>query len=769
MPDWLEPQEYLIPPDLAQVTAHPLVARRLVALGLTDPGAAAAFLDHRLYTPAPPSALPDLDRAVERLAHAIQVKERILVWGDFDVDGQTSTTLLVSALNSLGAVVDFHIPVRLSESHGITLPVLSRYIPGAADLLLTCDTGITAHEAVDYAHQQGVDVIITDHHELPETLPPALAVINPRRLQPEHPHASLPGVGAAYKLVEGLSARLERPDLPETLLDLVALGIVADLATLRGDARYLLQRGLEILRLNCRLGLQVLFELAGVNPETLSEEQIGFLIAPRLNAIGRLADANPVVELLTTSDLSRLRILASQIEGLNAQRKLLTEQVFQGALSQIERDPALLEPAALVLAHPAWPAGVIGIVASRLVERFHKPTILLSAPEGGPARGSARSVEGIHITAAIASQRQMLHGFGGHPMSAGLAIDATRIPEFRLELSRHIRSQPGYSPARLALQIDHYLPLDQLDLAWIEGLERLAPFGPGNPPPVLASQNLSLLHHAWLGRSDEHLRLTVADEQGSSQTVLWWNADPTRLPGGRFDLAYAARISDYRGQRQLTLTYLDFRQVEAPPVTFAERRKDLPVEDFRRQPAPLAVLQKEAAGGLAVWAEGDALEKLTALGLPAFERTHLPQAAVLAVWTPPPGPAELRQALEQVSPQRLLLFSIDPQLDQAQPFLQRLAGLVKYALNNRQGQVSLAQLAALTAQRQSAVKLGLVWLAARGHITIETMQGDLYSLSSGGIANLETVTELLPQLAALLAESAAYRRHYLSVSPNTLV
>lgn len=770
MPDWLEPQDYLIPPDLAQITAHPLVARRLVSLGLTGAGAAAAFLDPRLYVPAPPSALPDLDRAVERLVHAVQAHERILVWGDFDVDGQTSTTLLVSALNSLGAVVDFHIPVRHSESHGITLPVLSRYIPGGTDLLLTCDTGITAHEAVEYANQHGVDVIITDHHELPESLPPALAAVNPRRLPPEHPLANLPGVGAAYKLVEGLSARLDRPDLPETLLDLVALGLVADLATLRGDARYLLQRGLFALRLNRRLGLGVLFELAGVNPETLTEEQIGFLIAPRLNAIGRLADANPVVELLTTGDLSRARILASQIEGLNAQRKLLTEQVFQGALSQLEREPALLEPAALVLAHPAWPAGVIGIVASRLVERFHKPAILLSAPEGQPARGSARSVEGIHITSAIASQRHLLHGFGGHPMAAGLAIDAERIPEFRLELSRHIRTQPGYSPAQLALQIDHYLPLDQLSLEWIEGLEQLAPFGPGNPPPVLASRNLSLLNHAWLGRGDEHLRLTVADEQSSTQTVLWWNADPTHLPGGRFDLAYAAHLSDYRGQRQLTLTYLDVRQVEAPPVTFAARRKDLQIEDYRRQSAPLAALQKEAAAGdLAVWAEGEAPEKLAARDLPAFDRTRLPHAQLLAVWTSPPGPAELRQALDQVSPQRLLLFAVDPQLDQPQPFLQRLAGLVKHALSAYQGQVSLEQLAALTAQRPSAVKLGLVWLAARGHIIINSMQGDEYNLTSGGVASAETAAELLPQLAALLAESAAYRRHYLSASPESLI
>ncbi len=325
-----------------------------------------------------------------------------------------------------------------------------------------------------------------------------------------HALGTLPGVGVAYKLAEALL-----PDASQHL-DLVALGIVADVAVQTGDARYLLQRGLACLRQTERLGLQAMLQLARVNPAWLNEEHIGFELGPRLNALGRLGDANLAVEFFTTDDVQRARVLATMLEGLNAERKRLTDQIFQGALAQIEREPSLLEHAALVLAHPGWPAGVIGIVASRLAERFNRPTVLLAAPPGQLARGSARSVEGCNISAAIAAQSSLLASFGGHPMAAGLAIDPERISEFRRKLARSVEAQLGQAATEPVLPIDGHLPLVDLSLDLVADLERLAPFGSGNPRLVLVSRSHAMVDETIIGRTREHRRLTVEDELGAA-------------------------------------------------------------------------------------------------------------------------------------------------------------------------------------------------------------------------------------------------------------
>ena len=527
---------------------------------MTTPAAAVAFLDPDAYLPTPPDALPGMARAVNRLWRAIRGGESICVWGDFDVDGQTATALLVGTLRDLGAHVSYHVPVRETASHGVDLPNLKQVIAGGARLILTCDTGVAAHEAASYARGQGVDMIITDHHELDATLPDATAIINPKLLDSRaHPLADLPGVGVAYKLAEALYERARRPKDAARHLDLVALGIVADLALQRGDTRYLLQRGLAALRRSERPGLVALMEKAELDPTWLSEEHIGFVLGPRLNAAGRLADANACVDLLTTDDIGRGRILAADLEALNARRKLLCNQVEQGAETQIARDPLLLEGGALVLANPAWPAGIIGIVASRLVERYGKPTILISSPPGEVARASARSVPGVNITAALSAHADLLVNFGGHPMAAGFGIDPERIPELRRALSRTVAAMLADAHVETGLRIDGILPLAELTPALADDLGRLAPFGPGNPPLTLAAERLRARSGKKVGRNDEHQLVIVTDEAGGERQVIWWDGGSEPLPEGLFDLAYVARNSTYRGTRELQVEWVDAR------------------------------------------------------------------------------------------------------------------------------------------------------------------------------------------------------------------
>lgn len=319
MPDWQDPPAVSVPNELrAAVGGHPLISEHLARKGILSPLQSRRFLSAEHYEPASANDLPDIDRAVDRVNRAIRAGERILIWGDFDVDGQTSTALLFSALQQRGARVSYHVPNRFSEGHGIHLPTLKQKLDSGIDLILTCDTGVGAHDAIDYARGRGVDTVITDHHALPERLPAAVAVLNSRRLPSGHPLIELPGVGVAWKLIEALYDGAECGHL----LDLVALGIVADVMVQVDDTRYLLQRGLEVLRENRRLGLRALLDNAQISAHDLNEGHIGFTMAPRLNALGRLDDANPAVELLTTSDWNRARQLAGALEGLNARSTL---------------------------------------------------------------------------------------------------------------------------------------------------------------------------------------------------------------------------------------------------------------------------------------------------------------------------------------------------------------------------------------------------------------------------------------------------------------
>lgn len=754
------------------VGGHSLVAQILTRRGFDQIARVQAFLNPLAYSPASPGELPDLEKAVERLRRAIRLKQPICVWGDFDVDGQTATALLVSALRRLGGQVTYHIPIRARESHGVHLESLKKILDEGVQVVLTCDTGISAYEAVAYAHQRGVEVIITDHHDLPYSpedgaevpLPAAYAVVNPKRLPQDHPLSTLPGVGVAYKLVEELYHQAGLQDECERFLDLVALGIVADLALVVGDTRYLLQRGLQVLRASSRLGLRVLMELAELEPSGLSEDHIGYILGPRLNAVGRLDDANPMVEFLTTDDIGLARILGHKIEGLNVQRKLLANQVFKGALAQIDREPSLLEMEALVLAHPSWHAGVIGIVASRLVERFGKPTILITTPPGELGRGSARSVPGVNIHEAIAAQRDLLVGFGGHPMAAGLTIAPERIPEFRRALSRTVQRMLAAAPQASGLQIEGYLPLSDLSMELVADLERLAPFGPGNPPPVLLSPEMKLINHSTVGREGEHLLLTVEDAQGRAYRLIWWQGAGWPLPEGRFDLAYTVRASTYRGQRQMQVEWVDYRLLEEEAISLKVQPASIEVVDYRGQSQPWAVLQELLQQGVQVWSEGQAKERCG-----GRDRSELTAAKALAIGTIPPGPAELGAVLEKVAPQKVYLFSVDPGTDQPQAFLQRLAGLVKHALRVRQGQVSLSALAAATAQRQATVRAGIAWLEARGHLRLLAETEDEVYLAEGDGVVKERLPQVTAWLRALLEETAAYRAYFTQADKESLI
>lgn len=771
---WIEPPQVNVSEDFQQaIGGRPLVAQLLVRRGLSDITAARAFIDPRLYQPAPPEDMPGIVEACERIERGIRAGEKMCVWGDFDVDGQTSTTLLVSALTGLGADVTYHIPVRARESHGVNVEHLAPIIDSGVTLVITCDTGISTHEALEYARSRGVDVVLTDHHDLPAALPPACSISNPKLLPPDHDFRGLPGVGVAYLLAQALYERAGRGSETENFLDLAALGIVADVATQEADTRWLLQKGLAVLRQARRPGLQAMFDFATLQPAYLTEEHIGFIIGPRLNALGRLDDANPIVEFFTTADAGRARVLAAHLEGLNARRRLLTDQVLRGALAQIEKESSLLQHSALVLAHPEWPAGVIGIVASELTERYNKPAVLLSCPPGQPARGSARSVEGVNISAAIAAQSHLLLGYGGHPMAAGLSLEAEKITAFRNGLSKAVERQLGGAAPRASLTIDGILALPDLTIDLVADLERLAPFGSGNPAPVLCIPRLTILDSRPIGRESDHLQLAVKDEQDQTRRVIWWRGAGWPLPGGTFDLACMVRASNFRGQRDVQIEWVDARPVESDAIILS--RRTLSVVDQRAQAYPLPVLQgmlAEGAAGAAdatlVWAEADGREKLATAGIAAVDRSALTSCGTLIVWTTPPGRAELQNALEIAKPHTVVLFAVDPADGSVDAFLRRLAGLVKYAVEKLGGRVTIDRIAAAASQRAAAVRMGLQWLEAKGVVRAELGEDGMLTLHAAEGPAHEDST-LLPRLRSLLDETSAYRQYFKNAEKDNLL
>jgi len=777
MKTWLNPKPVPVPAEISEaVGGHPLVSEILMRWGSTDLDRLQAFLDPQLYISASPYELDDMQAGVDRLLVALQEGQRICVWGDFDVDGQTSTTLLVSSLRKLGGDVQYHIPLRSKESHGVNLPVLMEIIAMGIDLLLTCDTGISAHEAVDYAASQGVDVIITDHHNLPPDLPGALAVINPKRGAADHPLANLPGVGVAYELAKALFERMGQPEGAEEHLDLVALGIVADLALQTGDVRYLLQRGLESLRKPQRLGLQMMMEIAEIDSAGLTEEHIGFEIAPRLNALGRLGDANQAVEFLTTRDKSQARLIANQLEGLNAHRKLITGQVFQAAQAQIEADPTLLGDSALVLSHPTWPGGVIGIVANRMVERYNRPALLITSPPGELARGSARSIPGVDISAAIAAHQDLLEGFGGHPMAAGFALQAERIPDFRQALSETVGEMISKIDYQPTLQIDGYLPLVDLSVELVADLERLAPFGPGNPNLVFVSSELQFRGSRSLGRSGDHLLVRLEDQAGSEFKAVWWGGGTEQLPewltsGASMDLAYTVRSRDFRGKKEVQIEWLEAHPVEGERIEVATQLPEVEVIDLRGVSAPMIELKNLIPNkkDLVVWAEAQAKEKLVDHGIQANHRDSLEAASELVIWTTPSGPQELSSVMDRVSPTVVHLFNVNPGMDEMKDFTERLLGLVKYALRKTNGKVSAASLAAATAHRDETVRVGLQWLVARGYLVVHYENEGSVCLNEGDGEVKEELESMEKQLREQLAETAAYRRYYSSADAELLI
>ena len=548
---------------LAEELGLPLhICSILAARGQGDPQAAREFLSEPESLPDP-FAMKDMDKAVERLSQALEQDEYICIYGDYDCDGITSTALLYTYLQAVGAHVMYYIPDRDTEGYGLNCEAIDKLSALGVELILTVDNGVSALEEIDYAKELGMEVVVTDHHQPREVLPKAVAVVDPHRKDCPYPNKNLCGCGVAFKLICAMEGDLEGGETLECFGPLVALGTIADVVELTGENRAIVKSGLQTIMDSESPGLQTLMNIAGLAGRKLDSTSVAFGLVPRLNAAGRIGKADLAVQLLLTDDEEEAQQIAGEINGYNETRKDLVDEIIQDIDKMTEADPSLLEQRLLILSGEGWHHGVIGIAASKLVERYSKPCLLITR-EGEEARGSARSVEGFSIIGCISRCSPWLTRYGGHDQAAGLSLRSEDIPAFTAALLEDAKAQFDIMPVD-ELQIDAIVEPASISLKSVQQLSCLEPFGCGNEAPVfmLPACRIEAIYPM---SEDRHIRLRLSSGAKVFQALYFGMSSRNfpYVPGDTVDLAVSLDTNEYNGEISVSIKIKSVRPSGVP-------------------------------------------------------------------------------------------------------------------------------------------------------------------------------------------------------------
>jgi single-stranded-DNA-specific exonuclease len=542
----------------------PVTAQCLINRGVDTPDAAQRFLTHDPSVLHDPFLMRDMDQAAQRLATAVRQKERVLIYGDYDVDGTSASAFLARLLSKLGVDVSHFVPHREEDGYGLHNSGIDAAAQLGATLLVTVDCGVSGVKEVAHARSQGLDVIITDHHEPGPELPAAVAVLNPKRVDCSYPFRELCGAGVAFKLACALGTLLgfQYKHLAGHFLDLIALGTICDVVPLVGENRFLAKEGLRLLPYTKKLGLRALLEKARLTGRELNSHDVGFIIGPRLNASGRLGTARDAFTLLVTSDPHEADQLAQQLTQMNRERQEEESRTLAEAVQIIQETVDLRHERALVVASPGWRSGVVGIVASRLVERYHRPTFVIAISDD-EARGSGRSIASFHLFRALERCQDVLIRCGGHEQAAGLSVEPGRIDEFRQRLNEVAGEMLTEEDMIPTLELDADLKPAALTARLTEELEELAPFGQGNPRPLFCCRDLTVEERRRMGNENQHLRLAVSDGNRRFPCVGWRMGDlyDELREGERVAVCFTPEMNEWQGQREMRWTLKDIKKM----------------------------------------------------------------------------------------------------------------------------------------------------------------------------------------------------------------
>ncbi|MTI70959.1 MAG: single-stranded-DNA-specific exonuclease RecJ [Firmicutes bacterium] len=542
--------------DISKLTAKVMINR-----GISNYKDCKEFLNPTLDNLYDPYLLKDMDKAVKRIIKGIKNKENIWVYGDYDVDGVTSTSLLKLFFSDIGYDLNYYIPDRFTEGYGLNKKAIENINENKGDLIITVDCGITSVEEVKHLKDLGMDIIITDHHTCQETLPNAEAVINPHREDDNYPFKNLAGVGVAFKLIEALSKKLDKKLNYRNFLPIVAMGTVADVVSLKGENRIIVKNGLKYINNTDNLGLQALLKITELKDKKITSGHIGFVLGPRLNATGRMSSAKHGVELLTTCDKIKALELAENLDDENNKRREIENEIFNEAEEIIEKEIDIENEKILVIASENWHHGVIGIVSSRITEKYHKPSVLISI-DGSEGRASARSISTFDLFKGLNKCKELFIKFGGHKQAAGLSIEKEKIKIFRKEINEIADNVLKEEDLLPEIKVDSILETEDLNLKTVKELKTLEPFGMGNPSPVFLVRDTKITEIRPVGKENKHLKLKI-NKNGQTIDCIGFNlghASNIIDKNKSVDIIGSLDINEFMGKKNLQIVVKDFKQ-----------------------------------------------------------------------------------------------------------------------------------------------------------------------------------------------------------------
>lgn len=709
---------HLVQEIVEQCQLPRVLANLLVAHGYQSVQDVQLFLHPQVQQIQLPNKLHDMDKAVSRIRQAIEVGDQITVYGDYDADGMTATALMYETLETLGAHVNYYIPNRFKDGYGPNQAAYERLINDGTKLIVTVDNGVTGKKEIEYANQQGCDVVVTDHHSLPSELPKAAAIVHPQFPGDEYQFGDLSGVGVAFKVAWAL---LE--ELPSEMLDLVAVGEIADLVSMSKENHVLVSLGLQQLQQGLRPGVHALLKLAGVDEHELTSQDVAFKLAPRLNALGRIDDGNEGVRLLTTVDEQVAEKLAKKVDECNQTRQQLVQDITKEAMAKATAPDNLNRKTLLIVGH-GWHQGVLGIVASKIVEATGKPTIIASVNDGElVAKGSGRSVEGYDLFSALNQHRQLMTAFGGHTMACGMSFLITQVPQIAKALETAADAQGLDLEKKERLEVAGTVTTDDLTTDFYQQIQRLAPFGPDNAEPVFEIDHPQIARSQQIGKNNEHLKFTIADQHQKIDVLAFNHGQQSEAfaPGTQIKIVGTVSLNVWRGRRNVQFLLKD--QIISGTAVVDLRTKRLTPEMFQKA-AAYVVFNAKLRDNIDGHTNGEVVDGTRA-------NTKINSSRIVIVDTPREI-NELKQILKrnnEASVITLLLFDGRPRLNDDIPSRQQFVQLFQLirnvkSINLQQQGSSLLQTLKVT--RNQLILMIKVFLELR----FVTMTNGLLKLSS---------------------------------------
>lgn len=704
--------------------AKSLVERLLAARGVTKTADIKEFLNPLETKLTQPKTFLHMQKAVDRLTKAIDKQENILVYGDFDADGVTSTALLIRTFKELGAKVDYFIPDREKDGHGLNVKALVKLMASKKPkVIVTCDCASSDVEQVQFINSFKIDVIITDHHEAPEVLPQALAIINPKApnaldeklTAKEIEHlASLAGVGVAFKLAQALLEHYKKTEFVYDILPYVTVGTVADVVPLIGENRYFVAKGLQLISSGKHYGLKKLLESAGyVLDNGITSEQIAFGVAPRINASGRLDTVEDALKVLISDNKQEIEMSIMSLNNFNKIRQELCESIL------LEAEDMLLNEGnddnAIILFNPKWHIGIIGIVASKLVEKYYKPAFLMTfSEETKQIRCSSRSIEGVNIYDVLSANDELFDGFGGHAMAGGLSFDAQKVTfeEVKKALNSTIDEILDGKKLSPILKVDLQLEPSEVDGNLISDIERLQPFGAANPNPIFVLNNLTLLQKKLMGSNKNHLKLVVEDTQHNTYDCIWWSrGDISLTSGDRLDIAFCPQINTFNGSTTIQLilqdVHADNLEEDIPEI---KNSSEIKVYDHRKKADIFSSVEdyvKTSDLNIAVFAEDriilDKLKSYKILNEKTFNRQSLKKSDVVMFFDYPASQEIFDEIIKKTSPKFVHFMNYELNKMDEKSVLKTFLGMLKFAYNNKNGIFDIDRSASFLGQTKDTI------------------------------------------------------------------